>query len=60
MQFYGVNAASLLECTCVQDSGFTSGEDPVLLLTVLMIRYKTPCVAENGLNRYRMAGQIQY
>lgn len=52
MHFYGVNAASLL--------GSIFAKDLVLLLIVLLSRYKTHCVAENGINCYWMAGQIRY
>ena len=52
MHFYGVSAASLLECTCAQDAGSISAKDPVLLPIVLMIRHSAPCVAGSGINRY--------
>lgn len=58
MHFDGINATNLLECA--QDSGSIFAKDPVLLLVVLMMRHKTPCVAQNGINCYWMAGQMWY
>lgn len=60
MHFYSVNAASLLECICAQDLGSIFAKDLVLLLIVLLSRYKTHCVAANRINCYWMAGQIRY